>query len=79
MRKQIFSIFLCVVMLVLFVPVTAKGEGITFHQVFIDAGNGVQTEKAIVEGEEIFIEAASFAKYTRFEFDIESSTFVVNR
>ena len=77
MSKRILSCLLCVILLVSVVPVSAQAEEIAFYQILIDAGDGVQTEKAIIEGDEIYIAATSFSKYTRFEFDEATQTFLV--
>lgn len=77
MNKRIISLILCAVLLISFIPVSAHADEITFYQIRIDAGNGVKTEKAIIEDGEIYIPATSFGKYTRFEFDTDSQTFLI--
>ena len=77
MSKRIISCLLCVILLISAFPVSAQAEEITYYQILIDAGDGIQTEKAIVEGDEIYVAATCFSKYTRFEFDGVTQTFLV--
>ena len=77
MCKRIISLILCIAMTILCIPSFVNAEEITCYQVLIDAGNGVQKEKAIINNNEIYIAATSFSKYTRFEFDDETKTFLV--
>ena len=68
MNKRVLCLVLCIAMLISIVPISAAADELTFYQVMIDAGNGTQREKAIIEDGEIYIAASSFEKYTRYEY-----------
>ena len=57
---------------------SAEGGKRDFYGVKIDAGNGIVTEKAIVENDEIYISAKRFSEYTRFSFDDKTKTFLIS-
>lgn len=77
MNRRIFSFILCIVMLVASVPLWVGANEVTFYQIQIDAGNGAKIEKAIIDGDEIYIASSSFSKYTRFQYHDENQTFIV--
>lgn len=77
MNKRVWCLLLCVAMLISFVPISAAADELTFYQVMIDAGNGTQREKAIIEDGEIYIAASSFEKYTRYEYHEDMPGFLV--
>lgn len=77
MGKKVLSCLLCVIFLITAVPITAEAEESTYYAISIDAGNGVQSEKAIIKDDEIYIAATSFSKYTRFDFDEATQTFLI--
>lgn len=77
MYKRIICVLLCMILFVSGLPMTAEAEEYTYYQIKIDAGDGVQYEKAIIENDEIYIPAESFSKYTRFDFAEEEQSFVV--
>lgn len=77
MAKQICSLIVCLALLISVVPISVNAEEYTFYQIMIDAGNGAQGEKAIVEDGEIYIAASSFEKYTRYVYHRESHMFLI--
>ncbi len=77
MAKRIICCLLCFTLLATMVPVSVQAEETTFYLISIDAGDGVQTEKAIIEDDEIYIAAQSFAKYTRYEYNEDSHRFLI--
>ncbi len=77
MMKRILCYLLCIVLLATTIPISVQAEDIAYYLISIDAGNGVQTEKAIIEDDEIYIAAQSFAKYTRYEYNEDSHRFLI--
>lgn len=75
--KRVISLFLCAALLISLVPIRVSADEQAFFSVRIDAGNGVRTEKVLVKDGEIYLHVSSFEKYTRFRYDADHGTFLV--
>ena len=76
--KRILCFLLCVTFLFPMLLTQADAQDVEFHKVRIDAGGGICVEKAILEEDELYIAASSFGRYTRYHYDRETNTFLID-
>lgn len=73
--------FLCLILsAALLLPLLALGvraEEQEFYRIRINAGAGFVEEAAIMQDGELYIPASSFSRYTRYRYDSESQTFLL--
>lgn len=77
MKKRILCLILSAVLLLPLLTLGVRAEEHQFYRVRIDAGNGPVEEQAILSDGELYIPAESFGRYTNFEFDGDTNTFLM--
>lgn len=76
--KRFFALLLSLATMLSCFCICANASAYDFYCIRINAGNGVIKEKAIIQGDEIYIPATSFENYTRFSFDSLNMLFLIN-
>lgn len=75
--KRIILLILCMILILPSVYVCAEGQH-TLYNVNVDAGDGVESLKAVVNDGEIYIRTKDFSKITRYNFDEATSSFLID-
>ena len=76
--KRLLCFLLCVTLLLPLCMTRADAQDVEIHKIRIDAGGGICVEKAILEEDELYIPATSFGRYTRYHYDQETNTFLID-
>lgn len=76
--KRISCLILCIALLLPMLFVRINAESPEFCDVQINAGETPYTETAIVSNGELYIPATHFSRYTRYCFDEETNTFLID-
>lgn len=77
MKKRILCLILSAALLLPLLTLGVRAEEHRFYRVRIDAGAGPVEEQAILSDGELYIPAESFGRYTNFEFDGDTNTFLM--
>ena len=75
--KQLISLLLCFALCLSFMPNIYATE-YDYVKIQIDAGNGILTEKAIVQDEDLYLPADFYSEVTRFTFYEDQSQFLID-
>ena len=73
MKKKILCLILCLTLLLPLLVQGVQAEQYRLYKVYIDAGQGAQEEWAIYSGGDLYIPAASYQKYTYFQYPDQES------
>ena len=78
MKKKVLCLILALAMVLPLLNLNVRAADQKFYTVYIDAGQGPVQEKAIVSDGELYIPAESFGKYTYFQYNSETRTFLMD-